>query len=309
MAFADIQGLPHALRYDNLKSVVLKLTPRTFNPAFLEFAQHYRFETRLCNVARANEKGRIERAIRSVRETFCNTVSGYQTIDDLNQALKKWCDQKNDTVHRSTGKTPLELKAVERLKPLPEHPWHNCAIQPPQPSSKTGFVTFDTNRYSIPEYLTGESLVIHAFCNRLEIYDTKGQKIATHPRSFARQQTFTNPAHRSFSRISSQAKRERIYTVIKNLDPAVERFLGLNETAGDDRYQSAHSLFVLLKSHARGTIISAVKEALQRRTPRMKYIFSLLALPTDDVVQEVSPLRHELLELTYKPRSLEEYEK
>ena len=309
-AFEAMGGLTHALRYDNLKSVVLRVKPRTFNPAFVDFAQYYGFEIRLCNVRRANEKGRIERAIRTVRETFCNTASDYQTLDALNKALQEWCDQKNKTPHRSTGKPPVELKKEERLKPLPQRPWRNCHILPAQDSSKTGLVTFDTNRYSIPEYLVSEPLTIHAFCDRLEIYDVKGNKIASHPRCFARhQKPIINPAHRSFNRISNQAKRERIYAVIKNLDPVVAQFLLLNEGVGEDPYVSAHSLFVLLKAHARATVVSAVKDALKRRLPRMKCISSLLSAPPEDGTPEVLPQRHELLELSYRPRPLEEYEK
>lgn len=308
-AFKAIGGLTHAMRYDNLKSVVLTLRPRRLNPAFVEFAQYYGFEIRLCTVRRANEKGRVERAIRSVRDTFCNTASDYDTLETLNDALEEWCNQKNNKPHRSTGKLPAELKKEETLKPLPENTWRNCHILPAQESTKTGFVTFDTNRYSIPDYLASQPLIIHAFCNHLEIYDVKGNRVATHPRCFARQQTNTNPAHRSFNRLGSQAKRDRIYAVIKNLDPVIAQFLLHNDAAGEDPYASAYSLFVLLKSHARGTVFSAVTEALKRRLPRIKFISSLLHAPAEDGSPEVLPQRHELLELTYKPRPLEEYEK
>jgi transposase len=307
-AFYALNGLPQSLRYDNLKSVVVKRQPLTYNPAFLEFARFYRFEIRVCNVARGNEKGRVERAIRSVRDTFCNVATHHSNMDALNKDLQGWCAQKNSTVHRSTGKTPEELKKDEPLHALPQNPWKNCLILPTQQVSKTAFITFDTNRYSVPEYLVSQPLAPRVFCERLEIYDAKEKLVATHSRSFARAQIITNPAHRSFGRISTEAKQLRIYAVIKNLEPAVAQFLLLNEAAGENPYVTAHSIFLLLKAHARQTIISAIKEALLRKVPRLKYVLSLLAPVLQDNIHEVFPQHHELLELDYQPRSLEEYE-
>src|SRR5690606_24893855 len=114
-AFAVLGGLPRALRYDNLKSVVVRRKPLTYNAAFLQFARHYSFEIRLCNVRAGNEKGRVERAIRTIRETFLNTADQHQSLRALNTAFTAWLEQKNATVHRSTGKPPLLLKAEERL--------------------------------------------------------------------------------------------------------------------------------------------------------------------------------------------------
>ncbi len=41
-----------------------------FNPRLVEFAKHYHFEIRPAAVARGNEKGRVERAIRYARTSF-----------------------------------------------------------------------------------------------------------------------------------------------------------------------------------------------------------------------------------------------
>ena len=66
-AFDFFGGFPQTLVYDNLSSVVLQRQPLQYNPRFLEFAHHYRFEIRLCNPASGNEKGRVERVIRTLK--------------------------------------------------------------------------------------------------------------------------------------------------------------------------------------------------------------------------------------------------
>ena len=59
-------GVPRVLLYDNLKSAVLERRGAAirFHPTLLSFAGRYRYEPRPVAVARGNEKGRVERAIR-----------------------------------------------------------------------------------------------------------------------------------------------------------------------------------------------------------------------------------------------------
>ena len=84
-AFEAFTGCPRVLLYDNLKSAVLERHGDAirFHPTLLAFAAHYRYEPRPVAVARGNEKGRVERAIRYVRDNFFAARS-YTDLDDLN---------------------------------------------------------------------------------------------------------------------------------------------------------------------------------------------------------------------------------
>ena len=84
-AFAAFGGCTRVVLYDNLKSAVLERRGDAirFNPVLLEFAAHYRYEPRPVAVARGNEKGRVERAIRYVRDNFF-AARTYTDLDDLN---------------------------------------------------------------------------------------------------------------------------------------------------------------------------------------------------------------------------------
>ena len=70
-AFEAWGGLPRVLLYDNLKSAVLQRQGDAirFCPELLAFGAHYHFEPRPVAVARGNEKGRVERAIRADQAT------------------------------------------------------------------------------------------------------------------------------------------------------------------------------------------------------------------------------------------------
>jgi hypothetical protein len=91
-AFSAWDGVPRVILYDNLKSVVLERHGDAirFNPTLLEFSRHYRFEPRPVAIARGNEKGRVERALRYVRDSF---FAGRKFVDlnDLNAQAKAWC--------------------------------------------------------------------------------------------------------------------------------------------------------------------------------------------------------------------------
>ena len=304
-AFEYFNGIPSALRYDNLKSVVLKRQPLTYNPVFLQFARYYGFEIRLCNIAAGNEKGRVERAIRSIRDTFLNVAVNCREMKAFCANALEWMERKNKTIHRATGKAPVELFKEEKLRTLPLNPWNNEMIIPAKKPNKTGFITFDTNYYSVPDYLIREIFILHITVSQVRIYDSKDKCIATHPRSFKRNQTFFNPLHRSFKQLSSEAKRERIFSVIRKLDWTVQSFLEKNLQSGEDPYTSAYLIFKLLSGHSREMILSAIRELLKQHIYSIMALYKILKVMPDS--EPVQPQNQTLLNIDYKPRSLEEY--
>ena len=91
-AFEAFNGCARVLLYDNLKSAVLERQGDAirFHPTLFAFASHYRYEPRPVAVARGNEKGRVERAIRYVRDSFF-AARKFTGLDDLNAQAVAWC--------------------------------------------------------------------------------------------------------------------------------------------------------------------------------------------------------------------------
>lgn len=90
-AFDALGGVPRTILYDNLKSAVLEREGELvrFHPRILELAGHYHFAPKPCAVARGNEKGRVERRVRDLREAFFAARS-FRSIEDLNAQLDAW---------------------------------------------------------------------------------------------------------------------------------------------------------------------------------------------------------------------------
>jgi transposase len=307
-ALGSFGGCPHALRYDNLKSVVLSRQPLIYNPAFLDFARHFGFEIRLCNPAAGNEKGRVERLIRALRETFCNTAAHHQSLKALNADLHEWVKRKNETVHRATETKPVDRMKEEKLKPLPDGPWCNVVIHPPKKPTKTGLVIFDTNSYSFPDHLGGQQIIVHASVDRVELVTLDQEIVASHQRSFERHTNIIHPIHRTIARLSAPAKRERILAVMRGLDPVMARFFDAHHIVGEESHVQAAELFALITTHGKAALLSAVRECVAHASTRVSSVRALLEPISAVSAAEVLPQDHRILDIDYQPRPLEDYD-
>jgi transposase len=188
-AFEAWAGLPRVLLYDNLKSAVLERQGDAirFNPQLLTFAAHHRYEPRPVAVARGNEKGRVERAIRYVRENFF-AARKFVDLDDLNAQAAIWCT--GPAANRPCREEPTisVREAFEREQPsllaLPENPYP-CELQLAVSVGKTPYVRFDLNDYTIPHTHVRRTLTIRADPRQVRILDG-ANLLATHERSYDR---------------------------------------------------------------------------------------------------------------------------
>ncbi|MBK9237252.1 MAG: transposase [Rhodoferax sp.] len=92
LAFEAWGGVPRVILSDNLKSAVLERMGEAirFNPQYLAFCAHYRFEPR----PKWRWHAETRRAAGNVRSATSATTSfaarGFADVDDLNTRLKIW---------------------------------------------------------------------------------------------------------------------------------------------------------------------------------------------------------------------------
>ena len=93
-AFEAWNGQPRVLLYDNLKSAVLERRGGhvLFNPRLVELSAHYHFAPRACQVRAGNQKGRVERAVRYVRDSFWAGRT-FTTLAECNRQAWRWRDE------------------------------------------------------------------------------------------------------------------------------------------------------------------------------------------------------------------------
>ena len=129
-AFGYFGGVPREMLFDQMRSVVVSDRRTdggrlTLNEEFLRFSSHWGFAARSCRPYRAQTKGKVERPIRYLRESFCY---GRQFLndEDLNEQAAHWLeDTANVRVHGTTGERP-----ADRFKRAERHALHPLAVGP-----------------------------------------------------------------------------------------------------------------------------------------------------------------------------------
>jgi hypothetical protein len=204
-------------------------------------------------------------------------------------------------------KAPIEALKEERLKALPAIAYKPYRVAPAS-ISKTAFVEFETNRYSVPSIYSETPCEILAYPDHIEIL-IKGKKVASHPRSFERRQKIEDPSHReALLKKTPNFKLQRIYELMRKMDRSVEEFLRGTETEGQDPIKLSYELFKILRGGSKVTLLSAIREAVGLKIYRIHYIQSLLRLPEPQEAHPVYPQDKKILEINYKGRELKDYD-
>lgn len=267
-AFRDFGGVPRKILYDNLKSAVLDRSGDAirFNPDLLALSSHYKFEPRPVAVARGNEKGRVERAVRYVRTAFFEGLS-WDSFEDLNRKAAAFCD--GVAMERlwasDHGITVREAFDQERpsLMPLPNTPFP-AFDRVEVTVGKTQYVRFDRNDYSVPSDCVRKTLTVVATMEIVRVLDGVNL-VAQHRRSFDRGLTVEDPKH--LAELVQQKRRARKGRGIDRLGqvaPSSAHILRKMAERNQNIGSAVNSLTKLLELHGRELLEYGIREALSR---------------------------------------------
>ncbi len=272
-AFEHFGGVPRILLTDNLRSVVLERRGDQirFHPRYLELAGHYCFQARPCHVARGNEKGRVERSIRFLRESFF-AAQGFTTLQALNASVGRW------------------IAEVAGPRPWPDDPSRCCreVFDEEQPrllalplqrldtrqrtsvrSAKTLWVRFDRNDYSIPPSAVGKDLVLLATGDQVWIFEGLKQ-VASHRRSYHQSERITDPAHTAALLRTKQAARgDAAQSPLRLAVPEAEPFLKAAFPRHRNTARLTDRLDRLLTLYGADLLRAALSDALEHSTPTL----------------------------------------
>jgi hypothetical protein len=279
-AFHDWGGTPRSLATDNLRSVVLERHGDAFHfhPRWLELSAHYHFTTHPCRPARGNEKGRVERTIQYVRQSFF-AARPFTTLEDFNRQALAW---RNQVAHQrpwpgDDSRTVAQVFAEEktRLLPLPLHPFA-CDLARTVRSDKTLCVRFDLNDYSVPPQALGRVLTLVASPTTVRLLDGSTE-IAAHRRSYDRHELVEDPAHRQ---ALLEQKRKALGSTpsgrLAALVPESQPFLQAAFQRGESIPRLTPPLLRLLDDYGPAELAVALREALNHQTPCLSSVVFIL---------------------------------
>ncbi|MCP5024102.1 MAG: IS21 family transposase [bacterium] len=316
-AFQAWQGLPRILLYDNLKSAVLERQGQAirFHPTLVDFAGHYRFEPRPVAIARGNEKGRVERAIRYVRDNFF-AARTWKDLDDLNAQAGAWCEGQASERPCPEDRSLSVREAFEQeraqLLALPDNPFPTDEREEVG-VGKTPYVRFDLNDYTVPHTHVRRTVTVVANPTKVRILDGL-DTIATHERSYDKNKQVENPAHiAALLEAKRQGRHHRAADRLFHAAPNSRDLLTEAAAHGQNLGSLTASLLRLLDRYGATELETAIGEALARGVPHPNAVRLALECRREQRDQ-TPPLAVELpadprvKTLVVKPHKLDDYD-
>jgi transposase len=270
-AFEAWGAVPRVILYDNLKSAVLERKGQAirFNPTLLSLCAHYRFEPRPVAPARGNEKGRVERSIRYIRDNFF-AARTFTDIDDLNAQADAWVagaasQRPCPEDAKLSVQDAFELELSHLMK-LPETAF-SCDELRAVSAGKTPYARFDLNDYSIPHTHVQRSLTVSADLSEVRILDGQ-QVLAVHRRCWDKGQQIEEDAHiEELVQHKRAARAHRDTDRLVHAIPQVQTLLNEAAKRGEPLGRTARQLQELLDVHGRTQMTAAIANAINRGVP------------------------------------------
>jgi len=312
-AFQTWSGQPRVILYDNLKSAVLERRGNQilFHPRLIELSAHYHFVPRPCQVRAGNQKGRVERAIRYVRDSFWAGRT-FTTLAECNRQALLWRDQVAHQRRWPGGDHCTVAQAFDeeqsRLLPPALHPFSTDRIETVR-SHKTIYVRFDLNDYSIPPEAVGRQLTLLASDTCVRIIDGSVE-IAHHTRTYDRHQLVLDPAHQeAVLKIKRKAFHSTPGGRLEQAVPESKTLLDLAFAQGESAGNQTAQLTKLLEEYGATALRRAIAEALQRNTPRASSVAFLLRRQERPTLLALDLSGHPLAQsIDVRPHDLETYD-
>jgi transposase len=256
--------------FDNPKIVVLERhgDVARFHPLLLDLGGAMHVQLRLCAPYRGNEKGRVERKIRFLRDRFL-AGRDIHSVEQGNSDLLTFIDTIAHQQHhpnfpqRTIADCLVEEK--QRLLSLPS-PMPATDLVTPVRIDKTAFAHFDTNIYSVPPEHVERTLTLVADDCFVRLLDG-ATVVAQHFRSFGQRQKIEHPDHRAEIMRRKQGAAastggDRLRAAAPNMDVLVERWVEAGRNVGSMTARTTK----LLDLYGQDIFAKAIAETIERGT-------------------------------------------
>jgi transposase len=269
-AAAFFEGCTRQWLFDNPKTVVLERAGDAvrFHPMLLDLAARLHVQPALCAPRKPQEKGKVERAIRYLKERFF-AARTFHSLEHGNVQLgeflttiaaqrphPRWPERRVADVFEQERPRLLALPT-----PLPE-----TEIVIPVVVDKTAFVRLDTNRYSVPAAYARRTLSAAVDDRTIRIVDG-AQEVARHPRCWGRHQVIEARVHRE-ALVAEKKKardlkgRDRLRAEVPQIEVLLERWVDAGRNVGS----MIGSTVKLLDAYGAAVLRDSISEMVARGT-------------------------------------------
>jgi transposase len=197
-AFAFFGGVPTSIVYDNDKCLVARIAAdgtRIRAKLFSGFLSHYLIRDRYARPGKGNDKGGVEGLVGYARRNFMVPMPRFATWADFNLWLEEQCRKRQADILRGHSETIGQrlVRDLAAMSPLPAAPFDACDQVGGQVNSQS-LVRYKTNDYSVPVAYGYREVWVRAYVD-LVVIGCKAEIIASHPRSYDREDMVFDPVH------------------------------------------------------------------------------------------------------------------
>lgn len=266
-AFRFFGGTPKECWYDNLATAVSDRMGSLvrFNTRFMAYLGHHGVRPHACNVARGNEKGRVEDLIKYIRMNFWSGRT-FKDFADLTKQFAEWRDgvanSREHRSHRRVVRLLFEAGEKSKLLSLNPVPFDTDEVfsrhVPPE-----FHLQYESNRYSVPWTLVGLTVTVRV--NNLEIRVYYNEKfICSHERSYLKNKVFTHEVHRAglIARKPGSTRESWQLGYVKGLGPKMAEYVELVRQGPRSLKNELSRLIALTTVYGEEMVCAACAECL-----------------------------------------------
>lgn len=200
-AFRHFGGTTKEVLVDNARALVNEHDAQTrevsFNERFHAFCRYWGVIPRACAPYRAQTKGKDERGVGYVKR---NAIAGHRfaSLEMLQAHLQRWMREVADVrIHGTTAEPPItrfERDERQALAPLTAKAPFLQVRELSRRVHTDACIELDTNRYSVPWKLIGESVTVVVADRQVRVLYA-GQEVACHAQNAGRRTSVIERGH------------------------------------------------------------------------------------------------------------------
>ena len=299
--FNDIRGVYKVVVYDNMKVAVKRFVGRNekeATEALKSISLYYGFKYRFCNCRKGNEKGHVERSVSVVRNKAFSSNIKFNSLEEANVHLLDVLKNLNDkNLSDKDSETPNQILMKEKqyLLPIVVSPYDTAQTKELR-VDKYSTIAVETNRYSVPDYLTDNFVTVKIYTDNIKIYESNNL-IATHKRRFSKHNYYIDIMHfrktllkkpgairGSLAFEQLQPKLQKLYD--EYFSNAPKDFIELLNMIETFSLEGIFDMIDKLKSSHSSINLSAIRLLLERKNHSSDY--NIKTKDTKDEIEEKS---------------------
>lgn len=284
-AFAFFGGVPKIIVPDNLKSGVTSACyyEPEINATYQEMARHYGVAVLPARVRTPRDKAKVENAVQQVERWVLAPLRDrrFFSVAALNEALRPLAEQLNARPGPGLPAPRRELfESLDQpaLHPLPEVPYE-LALWKKARVHIDYHVRVDEHFYSVPHHLIQQEVEVRLTGHTVELFH-RGQRIASHLRSFRKGGFTTLPEHMPQNhREWGEWNPERLTNWASRTGPATAELVAAilaSRPHPHQAYRSCLGILRLGKDYGAERLEAACSRALSARALTYRSVKSIL---------------------------------